>query len=224
MWFTLTRTEISHQVIRVVVLVLSLSVHEWAHAYAAFKLGDDTAERQGRLTLNPLAHIDPIGSILLPLLSVPFGWAKPVPVNPARFTRRVTMKTGMAITAFAGPLSNFVLAVLAALVLGLTLRLHVPTDEAFTPRTSPVLHTLTLAVTMNVGLGLFNLLPIPPLDGSRLLERFLVYRYPSVWDAIERYGKYGLILAFVAGRFVLDVPIQFMTNKLWLLASLIAGS
>jgi Zn-dependent protease len=224
MWFRLSRIEILHQVVRVVVLVLSLSVHEWAHAFAAFKLGDDTAERQGRLTLNPLAHIDPLGSILLPLLNVPFGWAKPVPVNPARFTRKVTMKTGMAITAFAGPLSNFVLALLATIALGLTLRLHVPTDEAFTPRTSPMLFTLTLAVTMNVGLGLFNLLPIPPLDGSRLLERLLAYRYPLVWDAIERYGKFGLILAFVAGRFVLGAPIQFMTTKLWQLASLVGGS
>src|SRR5689334_23219884 len=93
-------------------LILSLTVHEWAHAYSAFRLGDDTASRQGRLTLNPIPHIDPIGTILCPLLGIPFGWAKPVPVNPLRFNRGVSMRTGMMITAAAGPLSNLVLAVL----------------------------------------------------------------------------------------------------------------
>ena len=81
--------------------ILSLTVHEWSHAWSAKMLGDDTAERQGRLTLNPLVHIDPIGTILLPLLGVPFGWAKPVPVNPLRFKRSVSMRTGMAIVAGA---------------------------------------------------------------------------------------------------------------------------
>src|SRR5574340_1315088 len=84
-------------------LVLSLSVHEFAHAWSAWKLGDDTADRMGRLTLNPIAHVDPIGTLLLPLLGVPFGWARPVPVNPARFRRNVNMNTGMAMTAAAGP-------------------------------------------------------------------------------------------------------------------------
>src|SRR5262252_9131058 len=100
-------------------LLLSLTVHEWAHAYSAHRLGDDTAERQGRLTLNPIPHIDLVGTLLLPLLGVPFGWAKPVPVNPARFKRTVNMRTGMLITAAAGPFSNLVLAILAAVILGI---------------------------------------------------------------------------------------------------------
>ena len=107
----------------VIVLLLSLSVHEWAHAISAFRLGDDTAYRQGRLTLNPLAHIDPVGTLLLPLLGVPFGWARPVPVNPARFRRDVHMRTGMMLTAAAGPASNLVLALVSAVAIGLTIRL-----------------------------------------------------------------------------------------------------
>src|SRR6185369_11527845 len=91
------------------IMLLSLTVHEWAHAYSAFRLGDDTAERQGRLTLDPIAHIDFFGTLLLPLLGVPFGWAKPVPVNPVRFDRRVPMRVGMLLTAAAGPVSNLLI-------------------------------------------------------------------------------------------------------------------
>src|SRR5262249_40137549 len=98
------------RILYLIPMVLSLTVHEWAHAYPGFRLGDDTAAREGRLTLNPLPHMDPIGTFLLPLLKVPFGWAKPVPVNPLRFRRDVTMRTGMMITAAAGPLSNLALA------------------------------------------------------------------------------------------------------------------
>ena len=94
-------------------LILSLSVHEWAHAWAAWRLGDDTARLLGRMTLNPIAHVDPLGTLLLPMLGVPFGWAKPVPVNPLRF-RNVSMPIGMMLTAAAGPISNVVLALGAA--------------------------------------------------------------------------------------------------------------
>src|SRR5512145_2668698 len=97
---------------------LSLSVHEWAHARVAFALGDDTAAREGRLTLNPIVHMDLLGT-LIPLMGVPFGWAKPVPVNPARFRRTVPMRTGMMLTAAAGPLSNVALAILCFAVLAL---------------------------------------------------------------------------------------------------------
>ncbi|HMF44095.1 MAG TPA: site-2 protease family protein, partial [Polyangia bacterium] len=93
-------------------MLLSLTVHEWAHAWSAYRLGDDTASKLGRLTLNPIAHIDPFGSLILPLLHIPFGWAKPVPVNPTRFRKGVNISTGMIITAAAGPLANVVLAVL----------------------------------------------------------------------------------------------------------------
>jgi Zn-dependent protease len=103
-------------------LILSLTVHEFAHAWSAYRLGDDTASRMGRLTLNPLAHIDPIGTVLLPLLGIPFGWARPVPINPARFRRSMRMSTGMMITAAAGPLANVILAVACTVAYGLLLR------------------------------------------------------------------------------------------------------
>ena len=103
-------------------LVLSLTVHEWAHACSAYRLGDDTAARQGRLTLNPIAHIDPIGTFLAPLLGVPFGWAKPVPVNPLRFRRDVSMRCRDVLTAAAGPVSNLILAVVCSVAVGLLLR------------------------------------------------------------------------------------------------------
>src|SRR5687768_7374424 len=115
---------LSTRVMILIPLLLSLTVHEWAHAYSAYRLGDDTAEREGRLTLNPIAHIDPLGTLLLPLLGIPFGWARPVPVNPTRFRRDVSMRSGMMLTAAAGPASNVVIAVLASIVYGLLLRLR----------------------------------------------------------------------------------------------------
>src|SRR5215831_18865252 len=134
-------------------LILSLTVHEFAHAWSAYKLGDTTAAEQGRLTLNPLVHIDLIGTFLLPLLGVPFGWAKPVPVNPVRFRRDVSMGRGMMITAAAGPLSNVVLAVVCAITLGLLWR--------FTPemlqRQQAIGSLLFIGLKMNVALALFNM-------------------------------------------------------------------
>src|SRR5258708_37531060 len=103
-------------------LILSLSVHEWAHAWTAWMLGDRTAESEGRLTVNPLAHIDPVGTLLLPLLGVPFGWAKPVPINPAFFDHSVTMRTGVLLTALAGPVSNAAIALVCVLLQGLLFR------------------------------------------------------------------------------------------------------
>jgi len=144
-------------------LVLSLTVHEFAHAWSAYRLGDDTAARMGRLTLNPLAHIDPIGTILLPLLRVPFGWAKPVPVNPARFRRDVSMSTGMMITAAAGPASNIVLAVVCTVAFALLSRLAPGALEAGGGGPAALLMRL---IQMNVALGIFNLIPLPPLDGG----------------------------------------------------------
>src|SRR5580700_1620810 len=113
--------DLLERILGLIPLILSLTVHEWAHAYSAFRLGDDTAARMGRMTFNPIPHIDPFGTILCPLLGIPFGWAKPVPVNPTRFRRDVSMRTGMMITAAAGPISNLLLAVLCSVAYGMLL-------------------------------------------------------------------------------------------------------
>src|SRR5262245_5114479 len=107
-------------------VLLSLTVHEWAHAWTAWKLGDDTAKLQGRVSLNPIDHIDPVGTLLLPLLGVPFGWAKPVPINPVRFRATVSMPMGVLLSVAAGPISNLVLAALGCVALSFTTRFANP--------------------------------------------------------------------------------------------------
>ena len=192
-----------------VIMILSLSVHEWAHAYTAYRLGDDTAARLGRLTLNPLAHIDPIGTLLIPafgaLSGVPvFGWANPVPVNPLRFRRDVNMWRGMAWTAAAGPASNFVMAILGAALLRLLVAfLRGSGSEG--PLVRAGLEFLFGVIQVNVMLGLFNLLPIPPLDGSRLLPRSLD-RYQAIA------GRYSFLLLMLVIATPVGTPLFLLVR------------
>ncbi|WP_395836170.1 site-2 protease family protein [Archangium violaceum] len=180
-------------------LVLSLSVHEFAHAWSARLLGDDTAERMGRLTLNPLAHIHPIGTLLLPLLGIPFGWARPVPVDATRFRRDIPMRTGWMITAAAGPLSNLFLAAVSALAFGLTMR-WAPDFLLANPGLRSL---LGIMVVINVVLALFNLLPVPPLDGSRVVEGLLPQRLLGAWQRVLALGPVLLIgILFFGGRLI----------------------
>ena len=193
--------DLAARVMLLIPLLLSLTVHEWAHAWSAHRLGDDTARMQGRLTLNPIAHIDPIGTLILPLLGIPFGWAKPVPVNPTRFRRGVNMKTGMMITAAAGPFSNLVLAVLSAVGYGLVARFA---PDALSMSSgmglAPLLKTL---IVINVTLALFNMIPIPPLDGSRVVDGLVPYSWRPHWESIVRLSPILLIVVVVAGgRFI----------------------
>ncbi len=164
-------------VLYLVPMILSLTVHEYAHAFVATRLGDDTPQREERLTLSPAAHVDLFGSILIPTLSIFLagqafiGWAKPVNTNPSRYRRNVNMRRGLALVSAAGPISNLLLATAAIALLSALVHRGVfdgssPTREAF----SALLKNMFL---VNVGLCVFNLLPIPPLDGSRLLPRSL---------------------------------------------------
>jgi Zn-dependent protease len=202
-------------------LILSLSVHEWAHAWMAFQLGDRTAESQGRLTLNPLSHIDPIGTVLLPLLGVPFGWAKPVPINPAFFNHSVSMRTGVMLTALAGPVSNVCIAILSAILKGLVSRTgSVSVDQSLTLAT-----LLDMLITMNIALAVFNMLPIPPLDGSRIVDGLLPDRLRSSWDGIARVAPLLLLVALVglAASGVLSATIDFFRSMLSAVTNLFAG-
>ena len=198
--------------------ILSLSFHEFAHAWSAWWLGDDTASREGRLTLNPVSHIDLLGTIILPLLGVPFGWAKPVPVNPARFRRDVNMSSGMAITASAGPLSNVLLATVAAVLLGLGLRFAPELVE----RDTPGQFFLLAMMQMNVGLALFNMLPVPPLDGSRIVAWLLPYRLQQQWHQLEQFAPFLLIAVFWFGGRLVSGPILLVAGLLRRLALTIA--
>ncbi|MGB0679915.1 MAG: site-2 protease family protein [Polyangiales bacterium] len=158
-------------------LVFSLCVHEYAHAWMATRLGDSTPGRQGRLTLSPMAHVDPIGSLLLPVLMLIgggfiFGWAKPVQFNPANFRRSLTMRQGAALTAAAGPGSNVLLALVALVVLRFGSDMGWVGQASALAGQAPMLTRFLLAlVELNVLLAVFNLLPLPPLDGSYLLPR-----------------------------------------------------
>ena len=173
-------------------VVLALTVHEWAHARVALHLGDDTALQQGRLTLNPLAHLDPVGTILLPLLGVPFGWAKPVPVDPSRFRPDVTMGTGLLLTAAAGPVSNLILAMLS----GAALRLA---GGVFALALHPAAEFLLIRFTViNLAMAVFNLLPVPPLDGSRIVDGLIPFGWRAVWNRFSAFGVFILLAIFVA--------------------------
>jgi Zn-dependent protease len=169
-------------------VLVSLALHELAHAWTAWKLGDPTAKDEGRLTLNPIKHLDPLGTAMFALTALaantPFGWAKPVPVQP-RFFRRP--KEGMALVAAAGPATNFALALAAIAVL-------VHTDIA-----GRAAEVAFYAYLVNVVLGIFNLIPIPPLDGSRIVGIFMRDDTYRQWARLDAYGMVlvlGLFLVF----------------------------
>ena len=164
----------------------SMPIHEWAHAWVAYQLGDDTAALRGRLTINPLAHLDPIG--ILSLVFIGFGWGKPVPVSPYRL--RGNVRASWALVSAAGPFSNLVLAMLGAIPFRMGwLSLHeIGASTISLPR------ILFDFVLINLSLMLFNLIPIPPLDGSRVLAWVLPPRWARALDQVERFGGMGLML------------------------------
>ncbi len=188
--------------IRLLVVLTALPVHEFAHAFVAYKLGDNTAKYQGRLNLNPLSHLDPIGSVATVLFG--FGWAKPVPVNPYMFKNR---KLGMALVSLAGPLSNVLLALIIMAVLKILAVLGVINNS------SAFLQVLLIMISVNLNLAVFNLIPIPPLDGSRVATLFLDERK---YFRIMQYERYiFLALIVLMSTSVFDSVMGFFTNILW---------
>lgn len=171
-------------------ILIGLTVHEWAHAYAAYRLGDPTARNLGRMTLNPIAHIDPIGIAML--LLVGFGWAKPVPINPRNFKN---FKRDDIIVSLAGIFTNLLTAFLFSFIyVAGILKWGLATNDAF-------MSIFVSIITINLALAIFNLIPIPPLDGSHVLEALLVRRFPRVFMFLRQYGQFILLALLIFGAF-----------------------
>jgi len=191
-----------------VTLLFSCCLHEFAHAWTANMCGDDTARLAGRISLNPVVHIDPIGTILFPLLAIVFntgflfGWAKPVPVNPSRFQN---YRRDDIIVSLSGVASNLLLAILAASIIRTIL-----TFWGVSGATRPIILILRFLMDINVILGVFNLVPIPPLDGSRVLYHYLPMQTAWRFQQLERYGFIILILFLMTGVFhyIIGPPLQ----------------
>lgn len=192
----------------IAVLIMSVVVHEVSHGYAANALGDPTAKHAGRLTLNPLKHLDMLGSVIVPFITYTlggfiFGWAKPVPYNPYNLK---SQKWGPGIVGAAGPLSNFILAG----ALGLIMRF-----SAGIPSFTPAFFEMAgLIVFINLILGMFNLVPIPPLDGSKVLFSFLPYKWHNMEVFMERWG-FVFLLIFIFFFFQRLLPVVLFFFKLF---------
>lgn len=197
--------------LRIIAILLCLVVHEVCHGLAAYKLGDPTAKMNHRLSLNPLHHLDVFG--LLMMITVGFGWAKAVPVDPRYFKKP---KQGMAITALAGPISNFVMAYLAAI--GANALAAAMTVDGQTTGLTMAFSFCYLLVLLNIGLGVFNLIPFPPLDGSKVVAMFLPDRLYIRWMQLERYGMIILMAILWFGWFdgFLDGARTVITNFMFI--------
>jgi Zn-dependent protease len=195
-------------IFQIIILIVSVMAHEVAHGAAAYYFGDPTAKNQGRLTMNPLKHIDLFGSIILPLVlafsgtGIIVGWAKPVPYNPYNLRNR---KLGEFCVAIAGVVVNFLLA----LVFGLMLRFSSSLGLSL-----PAQEIITYIVLINLVLTIFNLVPIPPLDGSKILMSFLPYRYERYIFAAERYGIYLLLAFIIFFSWIINFVVVFFFRQL----------
>lgn len=240
-------THILKMISGLIVVMLITPFHEFAHAFAANKLGDTTAEEQGRLTVNPLKHFDPIGSLCIILCG--FGWAKPVPVNPLRFNpvrteyvttksgkqklkkKGVSMRAGMAITAAAGPIANIIAAFITIIIYRIIysvviFRTEIPDYYSFAYSGLPekimfVLYILYFIAFININLAVFNLIPIPPLDGSKILG-FLLGRNFEAWlYKNERNLSLGLMIVVAASSIsstlsnIVFAPLSWLSNVIF---------
>lgn len=176
-------------------ILMAVTFHEVAHGMVAYRLGDPTAKNAGRLTLNPLAHLDVVGTLVF-IVTRMIGWAKPVPVNPLYFKNP---RKGMLWVALAGPATNMVLAVLSAIVLRWLFSIHLPADSQFGAVLKPVSLMVERSVVLNVGLAVFNVIPIPPLDGGRIMVGILPEKQAISYAGLESYGFLLLLLLIFSG-------------------------
>lgn len=195
---------------RLVVVCTTLPIHEFAHGWAANKLGDDTAARQGRLTLNPIMHIDIVGGLLILLTG--FGWARPVPVNPSRFDRKHSMRAGMAITSAAGPIANILLA-LVLMILQKLLGMAILAGLIKNSAVGILYLILSMMVSINISLAVFNLLPIPPLDGYSIFSFFLP---PKLAYQVSQHSQIiFVVVMLLCFSGILSRPIGYLSGLIW---------
>lgn len=195
------------------VLIMSVIIHEFAHGYSAYLLGDDTARLSGRLTLNPIKHLDPFGSVILPLLLIimnagfVIGWARPVPYNPLNLRKG---KVGNFIVAISGIVANLIIAILFGLLIRFAPSFGLPLYNPDPLLLHPFYKISSIIVMMNLVLALFNIIPIPPLDGSKILFSFIPSRFRYIENFLERWGMF-LLLFFIIFLWSTVSPIVFTT-------------
>ena len=214
-------SQFQYVVLMIPALLIAMIVHELGHGYTAYKLGDNTPKIAGRLTINPIPHLDIFGSIIFPailiLLKAPFifGWAKPVPINPFNF-KKLDYRKGMALTALMGPLSNIITAVIFAVLFHITINLtnYLPYTINKTVLT-PLILFFTLTVNINIIIAIFNLLPIPSFDGWRILLSFLPFKLERKLENLEFYGVFIVLILFMVGIIqVLIIPPYILLMSL----------
>ena len=193
-------------VVRAIVLLTAIPIHEAAHAYVADKMGDPTGRYMGRLTLNPMAHFDLVGSIAMLVAGI--GWAKPVPINPRNFREP---KKGMAISAAAGPISNLIVAAIS--LSAAKILMYVSYQAGVNTVFSTLFTIFNLMCSINISLAIFNLIPIPPFDGSRIFNYFLPDKFYFKVMEYEQYIVIGLLIILFTG--VLDVPLAILSNLIF---------
>ena len=203
-------------------VLIAITFHEFAHAFVADRLGDDTARREGRLSLNPLDHLDPIGTVLL--LFAGFGWGKPVHVNPSNYTRKMSMEKGEALVSIAGPVMNFILAIIFAIVYYGVIKLA-SLSFLNSEMGGIVLDLIGATVSINIGLGLFNLIPLPPLDGSKVIMPFLPYKAKSFFINNEQIFYIVFVVLWITNltSYIITPGINLVTGWISNLAAAIWG-
>lgn len=201
-------------------VLIAITFHEFAHGFAAYKLGDNTAKNEGRLSLNPLDHLDPIGTLML--LFAGFGWGKPVHVNPMNYTRKMSMEKGEAIVSVAGPLMNILLAFVFAIIYALIYKFA---GLEFIESTVGyiIMMLISYTISINIGLGVFNLIPLPPLDGSKIIMPFLPYNAKQ-WFRNNEYIFYIVfVVIWITGiaSWIISPAITAISNGIMNLVGLI---
>ncbi len=202
-------------------VLIAITFHEFAHGFAAYKLGDRTAKDQGRLNLNPLSHMDPIGTFML--LFAGFGWGKPVQVNSRNYTRKFTVDQCDAIVSIAGPIANIILAFIFAIIYYAIYKFAA--GFAITYAGGITMTIIAAIIITNVGLGIFNLIPLPPLDGSKVIMPFLPFNVKMWFRNNEQIFYIIFVVIFISGvaGWIISPAIEAVTNGISYLAALIMG-